>query len=333
MSELSKTPVPQTPAAANTRGRHGAFLGQLSRYGALIFLIVLGVVFSILEPAFIEPLNLFNVMRQVSITGLLAIGMTFVILTGGIDLGVGSLLAVAGLVAATMYKAGTGVPLAALAAALTGVAGGALEGLGITKLRVPPFVVTLGSMSAYRGAALLLSKGTPISSFGADFRYWGQGMIGPVPVPVVIFLVFAAVAHVVLRYTQYGRYIYAVGGNPEAARLSGLNTPRLIGSVYVIMGLFCGLGGFILASRLNSAEQVAGIGYELTVIASVVIGGTSLFGGEGAIFGTVVGALLIGVITNGLTLMNVSSYYQQIIIGLIIVLAVYFDQVIKGRRR
>jgi ribose/xylose/arabinose/galactoside ABC-type transport system permease subunit len=182
--------------------------------------------------------------------------------------------------------------------------------------------------------ALVFSQGQPISAFRDEYKFWGQGMIGPVPVPVILFLVFAVLAHIVLRYTRYGRYVYAVGGNQEAARLSGLNVKFLILSVYVIMGFFAGLSGFILSSRLNSAEQVAGVGYELTVIAGVVIGGTSLtMGGEGGVFGTVIGILLIGVLANGLTLMNVSAYYQQIIIGLIIIFAVFFDQVVKRRRR
>jgi ribose/xylose/arabinose/galactoside ABC-type transport system permease subunit len=158
-------------------------------------------------------------------------------------------------------------------------------------------------------------------------------MIGPVPVPVIIFLSFAVIAYIILRFTKYGRYIYAVGGNQEAARLSGLNVKNLVMSVYIITGFFAGLSGFVLSARLNSAEQVAGVGYELTVIAGVVIGGTSLMGGEGGIFGTVMGVLLMGVLSNGLTLMNVSSYYQQILIGLIIIFAVYFDQVVKQRRR
>lgn len=318
-----------------------------SRFGAFIFLIVLGVVFAVLEPAFLQPINIFNVLRQVSIYGLLAIGMTFVILTAGIDLSIGSLLALAGLVAAAVEKgstglltgaaagesAGYGLPAAIAAAIAVGLLGGLLQGLAISKLRVPPFIVTLGGLSAFRGAALVFSKGQPISAFRPEYRFWGQGMIGPVPVPVIIFLTFAVLAFIVLRSTKYGRHIYAVGGNREAARLSGLNVDRLTMSVYVIMGFFAGLSGFILSSRLNSAEQVAGVGYELTVIAGVVIGGTSLFGGEGGIFGTVVGVLLIGVLANGLTLLNVSSYYQQIIIGLIIVFAVFFDQIVKRRRR
>jgi ribose/xylose/arabinose/galactoside ABC-type transport system permease subunit len=288
------------------------------------------------------------VLRQVSIYGLLAIGMTFVILTAGIDLSIGSLLAFAGLAAAAVSKgglsnrftvgegqdaAGYGWYLAALAAVAVGLVGGYIQGFAITRLKVPPFVVTLGGMSAFRGAALLFAAGGPISGFEPNFVWWGQGKIGPVPVPVIIFLAFAVLAHIVLRYSRYGRQVYAVGGNPEAARLSGLNVRAVTTSVYVIMGFFAGLGAFVLAARLNSAEAVAGTGYELTVIASVVIGGTSLFGGVGTIFGTVIGTILIGVLLNGLVLLNVSSYIQQIIIGVIIVLAVAFDTFAKSRRR
>jgi inositol transport system permease protein len=321
----------------------------LARFAPLIFLVVLMAGFAIAEPRFLHPLNLFNVMRQVSIYGLLAIGMTFVILTAGIDLSVGSLLAFAGLVAAAVSKGGLsnrftvgegqdavsyGWYLAALAAIAVGVVGGFIQGMAITRLRVPPFVVTLGGMSVFRGAALLFAEGGPISGFDPGFVWWGQGrLFGQVPIPVIIFLAFAVLAHIVLRYTRYGRQVYAVGGNPEAARLSGLNVQRVTTSVYVIMGFFAGLGSFVLAARLNSAEAVAGTGYELTVIASVVIGGTSLFGGSGTIFGTVIGTILIGVLLNGLVLMNVSSYIQQIIIGVIIVLAVAFDTFAKSRRR
>ena len=320
--------------------------GFIARFAPLIFLLVLMAVFAIIEPRFMSSINLFNVMRQVSITGLLAIGMTFVILTAGIDLSIGSLLAFAGLVAAAVAKGGMqdrftvgddavgyGWQLSALAAIAVGLLGGYLQGFSITRFKVPPFVVTLGGMSVFRGAALLFAAGGPISGFDKAFTWWGQGKIGPVPVPVIIFLVAAAIAHVVLRYMRFGRRVYAVGGNPEAARLSGLNVNGIICSVYVIMGFFAGLGAFVLAARLNSAEAVAGTGYELTVIASVVIGGTSLFGGVGTIFGTVVGTVLIGVLLNGLVLMNVSSYIQQIIIGVIIVLAVAFDTFAKSRRR
>jgi inositol transport system permease protein len=331
-----------------TRGKID-LIGYLARFAPLIFLIVLMAGFALGEPRFLTPLNLFNVLRQVSIYGLLAVGMTFVILTAGIDLSIGSLVAFAGLVAAAVSKGGIsnrfavgagqeaasyGWYLAALAAIGVGVVGGFLQGFAITRLKVPPFVVTLGGMSAFRGAALLFAAGGPISGFEPGFVWMGQGRIlGQLPVPVVIFLVFAVVAHIVLRYTRYGRQVYAVGGNPEAARLSGLNVRAVTTSVYVIMGFFAGLGAFVLSARLNSAEAVAGTGYELTVIASVVIGGTSLFGGVGTIFGTVIGTILIGVLLNGLVLMNVSAYIQQIIIGIIIVLAVAFDTFAKSRRR
>jgi ribose/xylose/arabinose/galactoside ABC-type transport system permease subunit len=329
-----------------TENRGVDVFGFVARFAPTLFLIVLMVLFAVVEPRFLSSINLFNVMRQVSITGLLAVGMTFVILTAGIDLSIGSLLAFAGLVAAAVAKGGFenrfavgadsvgyGWYTAALVAVLIGLAGGWLQGLAITRLKVPPFVVTLGGMSAFRGAALLFAAGGPISGFPPSFSWWGQGKVGPVPVPVIIFLVAALIAHIVLRYTRYGRQVYAVGGNPEAARLSGLNVNRIIMSVYIIMGFFAGLGSFVLAARLNSAEAVAGTGYELTVIASVVIGGTSLFGGSGTIFGTVIGTILIGVLLNGLVLMNVSSYIQQIVIGVIIVLAVAFDTFAKSRRR
>jgi ribose/xylose/arabinose/galactoside ABC-type transport system permease subunit len=337
MSEAKHTK--ETVAPAKTPAETD-LIGLLARFAPVLFLVVVMAVFSIVEPRFLTPINLFNVMRQVSIVGLLAVGMTFVILTAGIDLSVGALLCFAGLVCAYVSKGGFtadaidghGWGLAALASVGVGIAGGFLQGIAITRLMVPPFVVTLGGMSVFRGAGLLFSNGGPITGFEPNFRWWGQGKIDAVPVPVIIFLAFAILAHIVLRYTRYGRQVYAVGGNPEAARLSGLNVRGITCSVYVIIGFFAGLGGFVLSARLNAAEAVAGLGYELTVIASVVIGGTSLFGGVGSIFGTVIGTILIGVLLNGLVIINVSPYVQQIIIGLIIVLAVAFDTFAKSRR-
>jgi inositol transport system permease protein len=319
----------------------------LTRFGPLLFLLALMVVFALMNPNFMSPVNLFNVLRQISITGLIALGMTFVILTAGIDLSVGSLLALCGMAAAVVAKGGTANTLAlgaaatqgygwfsALVAALAvGAAAGAAQGLVITRFRVPPFVVTLGGLTIFRGLTLTISNGGPISGFTPDFRWFGNGLVGPVPVPVIIFAAAAVLCHVVLRHTRYGRAVYAVGGNAEAARLSGLRVDRIIVSVYVIVGFFCGLAAFVLAARLNSAEAVAGVGYELTVISAVVIGGTSLFGGVGGVGGTVIGAALIGVLVNGLVLNNVSSYTQQIVIGVILILAVAFDRWLKGRGR
>jgi ribose/xylose/arabinose/galactoside ABC-type transport system permease subunit len=317
----------------------------LGRFAPVIFLVILAVIFTSQQPAFASEQNFWFLLRQNFVYGILAVGMTFVILTGGIDLSVGSVLAFAGLVAAAVAKGsnwrdvgnpdagGTAVLMAALAAMAVGAGAGLIHGFAIAKLRVPAFVVTLGGLAAWRGAAQVMSQGQPINRFSDDYRFWGAGFVGPAPVPVIIFAGFVLFGFLVLRFTTYGRSIYAVGGNPEAARLSGLNTTGLIMSVYVISGFCAGLCGFLLTARLGAAEVVAGMGYELIVIAAVVIGGTSLFGGEGSVLGTLVGTLLIGVLYSGLAINNVNPYFQPIIIGVIVVLSVYLDQLAKRRRR
>jgi ribose/xylose/arabinose/galactoside ABC-type transport system permease subunit len=317
----------------------------LGRFAPVLVLIVLAVIFTNQEPAFASERNFWFLLRQNFVYGILAVGMTFVILTGGIDLSVGSVVAFAGMVGAAVAKGsnwrdvsnpdvgGTAVLLGVLAAVTVGAGAGLIHGFAIAKLKVPAFVVTLGGLAAWRGATQVVSQGTPINTFSADYRFWGSGFVGPVPVPVLIFAFFVIVGYLILRFTTYGRSIYAVGGNPEAARLSGLNTTGLIMSVYVITGFLAGLCGFLLTSRLGAAEVVAAQGYELIVIAAVVIGGTSLFGGEGSILGTLVGTLLIGVLNSGLAINNVNPYYQPIIIGLIVVFSVYLDQLAKRRRR
>ncbi len=332
---------------SDTRGGGPNVAALLKRFGPLLFLIALMLIFAVMNPNFLNPTNLFNVLRQISITGLIALGMTFVILTAGIDLSVGSLLALCGMIAAVVAKGGAantlslsgaggqgyGWQAALLAAIAVGALAGAIQGLVITRLRVPPFVVTLGGLTIFRGLTLTISSGGPISGFTPEMRWFGNGMIGAVPVPVIIFALAAVICHVVLRYTRYGRAVYAVGGNADAARLSGLRVDRVLVSVYVIVGFFCGLAAFVLSARLNSSEAVAGAGYELTVISAVVIGGTSLFGGVGGVGGTVIGAALIGILVNGLVLNNVSSYTQQITIGLILIVAVAFDRWLKSRAR
>jgi ribose/xylose/arabinose/galactoside ABC-type transport system permease subunit len=317
----------------------------LARFAPVIILIVLAAIFTYQEPAFASERNFWFLLRQNFVYGILAVGMTFVILTGGIDLSVGSVVAFAGMVGAAVAKGSnwrdvsnpdpgsTAVLLAALAAVGVGAGAGLLQGFAIAKLKVPAFVVTLGGLAAWRGATQVVSQGTPINTFSDDYRFWGSGFVGPVPVPVLIFAFFVILGYLILRFTTYGRSIYAVGGNPEAARLSGLNTTGLIMSVYVITGFLAGLCGFLLTSRLGAAEVVAAQGYELIVIAAVVIGGTSLFGGEGSVLGTLVGTLLIGVLYSGLAINNVNPYYQPIIIGLIVVFSVYLDQLAKSRRR
>lgn len=326
-----------------TRARAYTLLGKLA---PLIFLLILVVIFTSLQPRFLTPLNLFNILRQVSIYGIIAVGMTYVILIRGIDLSVGSIVAMSGLCAAVVAHGGiegrfalstdgSGYPwfIAAMAAIFAGTLAGLLQGIAVAWLSVPAFVVTLGGMTIFRGIALSIGNGGPISGFDEAFGWWGRGTIGSIPVPVIVFAVVVIIAHLILTQTRFGRSVYAVGSNPDAARLSGINTNKITILVYATIGFCSGLGGFILASRLNSAEAVAGAGYELTAIAAVVIGGTSLYGGTGSLLGTVIGAILIGVLMNGLVILNVSPYTQQILIGLIIVLAVAFDHFIKRQSR
>jgi inositol transport system permease protein len=312
-------------------------IGWLRLYGTSLFLVALLVFFALENSRFLSIRNVTNILTEVSIYGIIAVGMTFVILTAGVDLAVGSLLAFAGMSGAYVMRAlGADYSLSWLLAMSTATAVGALvgylQGKTVTLFNVPPFIVTLGGLTVWRGATLILNDGSPISGFDASYRWWGTGAIVGIPVPVLIFALVVAMGFITQRYTRYGRYIYAVGGNPEAARLNGLDVPAIITSVYLIVGALAGLAGFLLSARLGAAEAVGGVGYELRVIASVVIGGASLAGGRGGVGGTVIGALLIGVLTNGLVIMHVSSYWQQIVIGLIIVAAVAFDTYAKARR-
>src|ERR1700676_2467652 len=297
------------PPAASSR--RNDVIAWLRRYGTTLFLVLLVVFFTSQNQRFISLRNLTNILTEGSIYGIIAVGMTFVILTAGVDLAVGSLLAFAGMAGATiagLLGAGSSMSwIVALATAIsTGAPAGYLQGKAVTWLRIPPFIVTLGGMTIWRGATLILNDGAPISGFDHGFRWWGTGTIAHVPVPVALFALVAAMGYIVQRYTRYGRHIYAVGGNPEAARLNGLNVAAIITSVYVIVGVLSGLAGFLQSARLGAAEATASSGYELRVIASVVIGGASLSGGRGGVGGTIVGALLIGVLTNGLALLHVS---------------------------
>ncbi len=300
-------------------------------------MLALVAVFALLNQRFLSPRNITNILTEVSIFGIIAVGMTYVILTGGVDLAVGSLLAFASMCGASaVHRLGGDFTLSWLVAlsiaCVVGTAAGYVHGKAVTLLAVPPFIVTLGGMTIWRGATLILNDGGPLSGFDEGYRWWGRGTILGLPVPILVFGVVAVAGYVLQRYTRYGRQVYAVGGNPEAARLTGIDVKRVLVSVYVMVGFLAGLSGFLLSARLGSSEAVAGVTYELRVIASVVIGGTSLFGGLGGVGGTIIGALLIGVLSNGLVMMNVSPYYQQVIIGAIIILAVAFDTYAKTRR-
>jgi len=331
-------PLPdQTDLSSSAEPHRRDAIAWLRTYGTTLFLVVLIAFFATQNARFLSPRNITNILTEVSIYGIISVGMTFVILTGGVDLAVGSLLALAAM-AGGLAAHGVGIDngldwAAALAAALAvGGAVGWAQGRAVTFFGIPAFIVTLGGMTMWRGATLILNDGAPLSGYSDAYRWWGTGSILGLPVPVLIFALVAGVGFVVQRYSRYGRQIYAVGGNIEAARLNGLDVTRLVTSVYAIIGLLSGLAGFLLSARLGSAEAVAGTGYELRVIASVVIGGASLSGGRGGIGGTVVGALLIGVLGNGLVILHVSSYWQQIVIGFIIVAAVAFDTYAKARR-
>jgi inositol transport system permease protein len=308
----------------------------LQRYGTALVLLLLAIVFTSQNSRFLSLRNLGYILTDVSICGIVAVGMTFVIISGGVDLAVGSVLGFAAMGAAWLIKL-SGLDLqpswlfALCTAVGLGAVAGFIHGKITTGLKVPPFITTLGGLSAWRGATLLINHGGPVHDFDEGYRWWGNGSVLGLPVPVLIFIVVASVGWVVQRYTRYGRHIYAVGGNVEAARLSGLNVQALTNSVYVIVGTLAGLAGFLLSARLGSSEATAGTGYELRVIASVVIGGASLSGGTGGVGGTIIGALLIGVLSNGLVMVGVNSYYQEIVIGLIIVLAVALDSFARRR--
>jgi ribose transport system permease protein len=295
-------------------------------YGIVIAFIIICILMTILSPVFLTVTNILNVVRQSSIFGVMAIGMTFVILTGGIDLSVGSILAVAGAIAAGMLKGGAGIVPVVLLALIIGIGCGLANGLLITLGRIAPFVVTLGMMSIARSLTLIYTKGYPISGFTGAFRFIGGGDLVAIPFPIIVFILTVVVAWLILTQTRLGRYTYAIGGNEETVKLSGINADFYKTIVYVISGITAAMSALILTSRLNSAEPVAGQGYELDVIAAVVIGGTSLNGGRGSVWGTLIGALLIGVINNGMNLLGISPYFQLLVKGLIIIGAVLLDR-------
>lgn len=304
------------------------------RYGILIALAALCLVLSLVSDNFLTSRNIINVLRQTSINGILAIGMTFVILTRGIDLSVGSVVALVGVVSASFATTGAagiaGAPymplIPMLVGLVTGTAIGAVSGTVVARFSVPAFVATLGMLSAARGLTLIYSGGRPIPALTEGYRWIGTGDIAGIPVPIILFGLVFALAHFVLSRTRFGRHVYAVGGNPHAAKVSGLPVRRIRFAVYAISGALAGIAGMILAARTGSALPQAGVAYELDAIAAVVIGGTSLAGGIGRVSGTVIGALLIGVMNNGLDLLGVESYYQQVIKGGLIVAAVMLDR-------
>lgn len=302
----------------------------LRKYQSIIMLVIFSGVIALLNDRFLTVANLLNVFRQSSINAVIACGMTFVILTGGIDLAVGSVLAISSAVCASLLIAGFGVGISVGAALLVGAVSGAISGFIITKGKVQPFIATLVMMTFLRGATLVFTNGTPLTLGSAKaaeaFYYLGNGKILGIPLPILMTVVVFGLAYYVLTQMKIGRYVYAVGGNEEASRLSGLNTDRVKIFVYTISGILAAVAGIIVTSRLSSAQPTAGTGYELDAIAAVVLGGTSLVGGKGKILGTVIGVLIIGILNNALNLMDISSYYQMIAKAAVILLAVLLDR-------
>ena len=306
--------------------------GSGRRFGAIAGLVGLCVLLWALTPHFLTVSNALNVMEQTSINAIVAVGMTFVIVSGGIDLSVGSLVAFSGVVLAAALKAGWPAPAAVGAALAVGAACGLANGLVIALGRLPPFIMTLGMMSVARGAALMFTDGRPISGFDAPFRAIAVSRIAGVPAPILITLLIYGAAHLVLARTRFGRYVYGIGGNEEATRLSGVAVHFHKTMIYVVSGVMSAVAAVLLTARLNTAQPIAGIMYELDAIAAVVIGGTSLSGGEGTLGGTLIGALTMGVLRNGLNLLGVSSFLQQLVIGLVIVVAVLVDTLLKEKK-
>jgi inositol transport system permease protein len=341
---MASTTPPQVLERTFNREWLNAFI---RKYAIVLIFIAMFVGMTFLTDAFLQPRNLFNVVRQISVVGLIAIGVTMVIITTGIDLSSGSVLALAAVFAASFAQQpdwhdakypGLMLPvIVPIVVALgIGLLCGAINGGLIAKFKIPPFIATLGMMTVARGFALIYSN-RPVSGLTETYNFIGQGEIFKIipipgqpplgiPIPVIILALVAISAHIMLNNTRFGRHIYAVGGNEQAALISGLNVGRIKIGVYTIAGLLSGLAGLVLSSRVGSGQPGLGVGYELDAIAAAVIGGTSLSGGVGTIWGTIIGALIIGVLNNGLDLLNVSAYWQTIIKGSIIVVAVIVDE-------
>ncbi len=311
--------------------KKGMDLGFVWQFGVLAALIALIIVFTILEPRFIASRNIVNILIQSATNAVLAIGLTFVIASGGIDISVGSVLAFTGVIMASLMKNGVPVPVAILLGLGIGALCGLTLGFMVAKMHIPPMIATLGGSSIYRGLALLYTEGKPVIGTPDAFRSFGAGTWLGMPSPWILALISAVIAYFVINNTKFGESVIAIGGNEEAAHLSGLNVARNKMIIYAICGMMGALAGIITTARLGSAEPIAGSGMEMNAIAAVVMGGSSLLGGQGKIVGTIIGSLIIGTLRNGLTILNVPTFTQQVAVGLVVVMAVFFDQLAKRR--
>ncbi|HHW00236.1 MAG TPA: ABC transporter permease [Clostridiaceae bacterium] len=320
----------ETSLQKKSKGNLLSKLAKSKEFSVLVALFVLCLVVSLLSPYFLKMQNIFNVLRQISVIGILAVGEALIIITGGIDLSVGSVLGFMGVMTALLAKLHLPPVIIFFAAIIIGSAVSTISGLLTTKIKINPFIVTLGMMSIAKGFSLLITGGMPIS-IENNITYLGSGYIGPVPVPVIIMFIVAAIGHIFASRTLPGRNIYAVGNNERAAKLSGIRVDRVKIMVFSIMGALCALSGMILSGTLKTAEPTAGSGYEMDVIAAVVIGGASLSGGEGSIIGVIIGAAIMGVLRNSFVLLGVSAYWQVVAIGVVTIGAVALDS-LKTKR-
>ncbi|HTR13215.1 MAG TPA: ABC transporter permease [Roseiarcus sp.] len=321
---MTSSTTPAAPASWRARFSGGASV----RLESLVVLVVLSAAMALLSNAFLSVSNILNILLSTSVFGVLAIGMTFVISSAGIDLSVGSILALSGVVGA-MLTSNLELPwwIGILGCLMTGALTGAVNGFLVTKAAIPPFIVTLGMLGVARGVALVLSDGVSIYGLPFQMVWLGQGRPFGVPVPVIVLLLAALVAHVVLMHTRFGTYAQVIGDNEVAARAMGVRVERMKVLLYTLSGLLSGLAGLLFAARINSGEPTAGLNYELTAITATILGGTNLFGGRGSVVGTLIGALIMGVLQNGLNLMAVRPFYQQIAIGAVLILAVWLDRI------
>ncbi|KIL34560.1 ribose ABC transporter permease [Cohnella kolymensis] len=319
------------PASGMTSRKNTLYFMQT--YGMLLILLLVIAIFSMLTPNFLTTSNIINILRQVSVVGIIAVGQTLVILTAGIDLSVGSIVGLAGAISAGAAIS-TGNPYLGIAAGLfTGAFFGFVNGILIAKLKLTPFIVTLATMTAISGLTLIYTDGKPIIISDPVYKFIGQGYLGPIPFPIILLVFVYALFFYVLKKTVHGHYIYSIGGNEKATVLAGVrvNLHKVI--VYTVSGLLAGAAAIILSARLSAATPIAGNGYELDAIAAVILGGTSLFGGKGGVIGTLIGVLLLGVLTTGMNLIDVSPFYQNVVKGVIVLLAVIIDRFINADKQ
>ncbi len=310
----------------NKKGGQG-----ISKFAIWIALIVLMVFFSVASSGFLTSTNLFNILRQVAVNGIAAVGMTMVIITGGIDISVGAIMGVASVGCATVMNLGVHPVAAVLVVVAAGLLIGLFNGFFVHEIQLPPMIATLAVQTILRGSTYIISGGLPVYGLPDGFTVIGQGYVGPVPVPVIIMVICFVAGWFILEKTSFGRYIYGVGSNSEASRLSGISVRKVIYGVYGMCGMFSAIAGIVLLSRVNSGQPKAGEGYEMDIITAVVLGGVSTSGGEGKIINVVVGLLLIGVLLNGMVLMNISDYYQRVVKGIVLLLAISYDRLSQKR--